>query len=264
MCPGWWKQSFRLRLWSLVWFQVRATSCHLTSSKLAWKSTPKCTWMCWRVWWSPNAIGEGGGEMAGPGCGSRTQRRPTSPKRLRLGFRRSATTLYTSLTAPLLPRPESAGLLRLVIRREHHQHGHPQHQSQLDRRHPPDIPRAPAGACRKGMLPVPDPYRGGDWGWRPLYSNRIYLIYIYLTEIARIYSHIFICTCTYVYDCVCMRAWTRKERSYGKSNWEVFARSIMKPLIISQKHSNWIFCSNIVEFYSNLIYIYIYIYIYML
>ena len=23
MCPGWWKQSFRLQLWSLVWFQVR-------------------------------------------------------------------------------------------------------------------------------------------------------------------------------------------------------------------------------------------------
>ena len=40
-CTGWWKQSFRLRLWSLVWFQVRATSCHLTSSKSAWKSTPK-------------------------------------------------------------------------------------------------------------------------------------------------------------------------------------------------------------------------------
>ena len=26
--PGWWK-SLRLRLWSLMWFQVRATSCHL-------------------------------------------------------------------------------------------------------------------------------------------------------------------------------------------------------------------------------------------
>ena len=52
MCPGWWKQRFQLRLWSLVWFQVRATSCHLTSSKSAWKSTPKCTWMYWRVWWS--------------------------------------------------------------------------------------------------------------------------------------------------------------------------------------------------------------------
>ena len=55
-CPGWWKQTFRLRLWSLVWFQVRATSSHLTSSKSAWKSIPKCTWMCWRVWWSPGAI----------------------------------------------------------------------------------------------------------------------------------------------------------------------------------------------------------------
>ena len=96
-CPGWWNQSFRLRLWSLVWFQVRPTSCHLTSSKSAWKSTPKCTWMCWRLWWSPGAIRQ---PMADPGCGSRTRRRPTSSKRPRLGFRRSATTLYPSLTAP--------------------------------------------------------------------------------------------------------------------------------------------------------------------
>ena len=100
MCPGWWKQSFRLRLWSLVWFQVRATLCHLTSSKSAWKSTPKCIWMCWRVWWSPGAIRW---PVADPGCGSRTRLRPTSPKRPRLGFRRSATTLYPSLTAPPSP-----------------------------------------------------------------------------------------------------------------------------------------------------------------
>ena len=48
-CPGWWKQCFRLRLWSLVWFQVRATSCHLTSSKSAWKSNqsvPGCAEEC--------------------------------------------------------------------------------------------------------------------------------------------------------------------------------------------------------------------------
>ena len=115
---GRWK-SFRLRLWSLEWFQVRATSCHLTFSKSAWKSTPKCTWMCWRVWWSPGAIRW---PVSDPGCGSRTRRRPTSPKRPRLGFRRSAKTLYPSLTGPLLPRPEPVGLLRLVIRREHHQH----------------------------------------------------------------------------------------------------------------------------------------------
>ena len=63
-CPGWWQQSFLQRLWSLVLFQVRFTSCHLTSSKSAWKSTPKCTWMCWRVWWSPGAIG---GPVADPG-----------------------------------------------------------------------------------------------------------------------------------------------------------------------------------------------------
>ena len=69
----------------------KATSCLLTSSKSAWKSTPKSTWMCWRVWWSPDAIRW---LVADPGCGSRTRRRPTSSKRPRLGFRRSATTLY--------------------------------------------------------------------------------------------------------------------------------------------------------------------------
>ena len=165
-CSGWWKQSFRLRLWCLVWFQVRATSCHLTSSKSALKSTPKCTWMCWRVWWSPGAIRW---QVADSGCGSRTRRRSTSQKRPRFGFRKSAMTLYPSLTSPLLPRPKLAGLLRLVVRREHHQHDLPQHQSHLDHRHPPSFRRAPAGACGKGMLPVPDPYRGGDWGWRRLH-----------------------------------------------------------------------------------------------
>ena len=89
-------------------------------------STPKYTWMCWRVWWSPGAVRW---PVADPGCGSRTRRRATSPKRPRLGFRRSTTTLYPSHTAPLLPRPEPAGLLRLVIRREHHQHDLSQHQS---------------------------------------------------------------------------------------------------------------------------------------
>ena len=99
-CPGWWKQSFRLRLWSLVWFQVRATLCHLTSLKSSWKSTPKCTWMCWREWWSLGAIRW---QVADPGCGSRTRRRPTSPNRPWLGFRMSATTLYPSLTGPPPP-----------------------------------------------------------------------------------------------------------------------------------------------------------------
>ena len=70
---------------------------------------------------------------------------------------------------PLLPRPEPAGLLHLVIHREHHQHDLPQHQSQPDCHHLPSIRWAPTGACEKGMLPVPDPYRCGDWGWRRLH-----------------------------------------------------------------------------------------------
>ena len=47
--------------------------------------------MCWRLWWSPGAIRW---PVADTGHGSRTWRRSTSPKRLRLGFRRSAMTLY--------------------------------------------------------------------------------------------------------------------------------------------------------------------------
>ena len=70
---------------------------------------------------------------------------------------------------PLLPQPEPAGLLCLVICREHHQHDLPQNQSQPDRRHPPSICWAPAGACGKGMLPVLDPYRDSDWGWKQLH-----------------------------------------------------------------------------------------------
>ena len=31
------------------------------------------------------------------------------------------------------------------------------------------IRRATAGACVKAVLSVPDPYRGGDWGWRRLH-----------------------------------------------------------------------------------------------
>ena len=96
------------------------------------------------------------GVAAGLGAGPQVQRDPGLASE---GVLRLCTLL--SLT-PLLPRPEPAGLLRLVIRREHHQHDLPQHQSQPDRRHPPSIHRASAGACGKGMLPVLDQYRGGD------------------------------------------------------------------------------------------------------
>ena len=71
--------------------------------------------------------------------------------------------------APLFPRPEPAGLLRLVICREHHEHDLPQHQSQPNRCHLLSICWAPASACGKAMLPVLDLYRGSDCGWRRLH-----------------------------------------------------------------------------------------------
>ena len=164
MCPGWWKQSFRLWLCSLVWFQVRATSCHLISSKSAWKSTLKCTWMCWTVWWSTGAIRW---PVADPGCGSRTRCQLISPKRPWLGFRRNATTLYPSLTGPL-PSP--------TLTRWTTSFGH---TSRTSPTWPPTTPKpawslpsaeyspSSTGAFGKGMLPVP--YRGGDWGRRRLH-----------------------------------------------------------------------------------------------
>ena len=158
-CPGWWKQSFRLRLWSLVWFQVRATSRHLTSSKSAWKSTPKCGDPLMQSGGRWKRLGVAAGLSADP----QVQRDPGLASE---GVLRLCTLLSL---VPLLPQAEPAGQLRLVIRQEHHQHDLPQHQSQPDRRHPPSIRWAPAGACGKSMFPVTDPYRGGDWGWRSLH-----------------------------------------------------------------------------------------------
>ena len=160
-CPGWWKQSFRLQLWSLVWFQVRATSCHLTSSKSAWKLTPRYTWMCWRVWWSPGAIRW---PVADPGCGSRTRCRLTSPKRPRFGFRRSAKTLYPSLTAPSPDLNLLDYFVWSYVENITNMTSHNTKASLIAA-----IRRAPAGACAEGMLPVPDPYRGSDLGWRRLH-----------------------------------------------------------------------------------------------
>ena len=76
-------------------------------------------------WWQTLGV------AAGLGTGPQVQRDPglTSEGVLRL---------WTLLSlAPLLPWPELAGLLRLVICQEHHQHDLPQHQSQPDCRHPP-------------------------------------------------------------------------------------------------------------------------------
>ena len=91
------------------------------------------------------------GVAAGLGAGPQVQRDPGLASE---GVIRLCTLLSLA--------PSSHDLNPLVIRRVHHQHDLPQHQIQPDRRHSPSISRAPAGACGKGMLPVPDPYRDGD------------------------------------------------------------------------------------------------------
>ena len=103
-------------------------------------------------WYNQVAGGRPWVGAAGLGAGSQVQRDPGLASE---GVLRLCTLLS-------LPRPEPTGLPRSVIRREHHQHDLPQHQSQPDRRHPSSIRRAPAGACGKGMLLFPDPYRSSD------------------------------------------------------------------------------------------------------
>ena len=101
-CPGWWKECFRLRLWTLYGFKwgPRHATSHLQSRlESQHENVPGCAEECGDPLVQPRW------PVADPGCGSRTRHRPTSPNRPRFGFRRSATTLYPSLTPP---RPEPA------------------------------------------------------------------------------------------------------------------------------------------------------------
>ena len=78
-------------------FGVVSSEGHIMPPHIFEVSLKVNTKVCWRVWWSPGAIRW---PVADPGCSSRTRRQPTSTKRTRFGFRRSATTLYCSLTGP--------------------------------------------------------------------------------------------------------------------------------------------------------------------
>ena len=162
-CPGWWKQSYGL--WcGFKWGPHHPTSYIQSRLESQHQSVHGCAKECGDPLVQLGGRWQTLGVAAGLSAGPQVQRDPglTSEGVLRL------CTLLS--LAPLIPRPEPAGLLCLVIRREYHQHDLPQHQSQPDRHHPPSIHRAPAGACGKGMLPVPDLYRSGDWGWRRLHQ----------------------------------------------------------------------------------------------
>ena len=104
-----------------------------------------------------------------PGCGSRTRCRHTIPKRPRLGFSRSATTLYPFLTGPL---PSDLNPLDYFIwsyvENITNMTSHNTKVSLITANRQV-FAELPPVLVKKGMLLVPDPYRGGDWGWRLLH-----------------------------------------------------------------------------------------------
>ena len=105
---------------------------------------------------------------AGLGAGPQVQRDPGLASE---GVLRLCTLLSMP---PLLTWPEPSGLLRLVIRREHHQHDFPQHQSQPDRRHLP--------SSRRRLWKSHAPSSGSvSWRWLRLKAatlNRYQFYYI--------------------------------------------------------------------------------------
>ena len=135
-------------LWcGLKWGPHHATS-HLRSRlESQHQSVPGCAEECGDPLVQSDGSWQTLGIAAGLGAGPQVQRDPGLASE---GVLRLCTLLSL---APSSPQPEPAGLLRLVMRRERHQHDPPQHQSQPDHRHPPSIHRAPAGACGKRHAP---------------------------------------------------------------------------------------------------------------
>ena len=76
-CSGWWKQSFRQRLWSLVWFQVRATSYLQSRLESQHQSVPGCAEECGDPLVQLGGRWQTLGVAAGLGAGPQVQRDPS-------------------------------------------------------------------------------------------------------------------------------------------------------------------------------------------
>ena len=149
------------------WFQVRATSCHLASSTSALKSTPKCTWMCWSVWWSPGAIRW---PVTDPWVRQQDSELAHKSKETQAWLHTVVLRLCTRLSLP----PSSLDLKLLDyfvwsdVKNITNMTSH-NTKASLMAAIRPSIRRALVSACGKGILPVPDPYWGCGCGWRRLH-----------------------------------------------------------------------------------------------
>ena len=153
-CPGWWKQSFRLQLWSLVWFQVRVTS-HLRSRlESQHQSVPGCAEECGDALVQSGGRWQTLGVAAGLDAGPQVQR----DQGLASGVLRLSTLLSLAPSSPDLNSLDY--FVWSYVENITNMTSHNTKASLIAA-----IRRAPTGDCGKGMLPVPDPYWGGDWAW---------------------------------------------------------------------------------------------------
>ena len=172
-CPGWWKQRFRLRLW--FWCGFKWGPHHATSHLRSWlESVPGCAEEC------GDPLVQSGGRWQTLGVAVRLGAGPQVQRVPRLASE-GVLRLCTLSQPPSFPdlNPLDYFVWSYVenpldyfvwsyIENITNMISHNTKASLIAAIRHPSIHRAPAGACGKGILPVPDPYRGGDWGWKRL------------------------------------------------------------------------------------------------
>ena len=107
--------------------------------------------------------------------------------------------------ALLFPRPEPAGLLHLVIRREHHQHDLQKHQSQPDHRHPHCF------LTGWGYLTTPTPY----YKWISHFlGDMVAIAWSFPAVICYIYVYIYIYIYIYILKKQSIKTLDKKELNF--------------------------------------------------
>ena len=159
-CPGWWKKNYGYGLWcGFKWGPHHVTS-HLRSQlESQYQSVPGWAEECGDPLVRSGRRWLNLGVAAGLGVDPQVQRNPGLASE---GVLRLCTLLSLPPSSPDLNPLDY--FVRSYVENITYMTSHNIKASLIAA-----IRRALTGACGKGMLPVPDPYRGGDWGWRRLH-----------------------------------------------------------------------------------------------